>query len=206
MERRERIMRKLEKEFSFAGFDFPKYLWTLPKGPWRKRLERMRKPVTGGYYGSPPINGRSGTHKGYIWKRADGAAPKVMRTSIAKPVIAYHADMSEFRSWPSVREAAEDIGCVVGSINACLAGHFKTYKGYVWKRPASIDAKPSPAMTARKLHSAQAVAAYDMTGVEAHKFISAAEAGRSLGISAAHITKCCNGTRKSAGGFTWKKI
>jgi len=54
-------MRKLEKEFSFAGFDFPKYLWTLPKGPWRKRLERMRKPVTGGYYGSPPINGRSGT-------------------------------------------------------------------------------------------------------------------------------------------------
>jgi hypothetical protein len=152
------------------------------------------------------INGRSGTHKGYIWKRADGAAPKVMRTSIAKPVIAYHADMSEFRSWPSVREAAEDIGCVVGSINACLAGHFKTYKSYVWKRPASIDAKPSPAMTARKLHSAQAVAAYDMTGVEAHKFISAAEAGRSLGISAAHITKCCNGTRKSAGGFTWKKI
>ena len=49
-------MRKLEKEFSFAGFDFPKYLWTLPKGPWRKRLERMRKPVTGGYYGSPRIN------------------------------------------------------------------------------------------------------------------------------------------------------
>jgi len=53
-------MRKLEKEFSFAGFDFPKYLWTLPKGPWRKRLEHMRRPVTGGYYGSPSING-SGT-------------------------------------------------------------------------------------------------------------------------------------------------
>lgn len=53
-------MRKLEKEFSFAGFDFPKYLWTLPKGPWRKRLEHMRRPVTGGYYRSPPING-SGT-------------------------------------------------------------------------------------------------------------------------------------------------
>ena len=46
-------MRKLEKEFSFAGFNFPKYLWTLPKGPWHKRLEHMRKPVTGGYYGSP---------------------------------------------------------------------------------------------------------------------------------------------------------
>lgn len=49
-------MRKLEKEFSFAGFDFPKYLWTLPKGPWRKRLERMRNPHCDGYYGSPRIN------------------------------------------------------------------------------------------------------------------------------------------------------
>ena len=53
-------MRKLEKEFSFAGFDFPKYVWTLPKGPWRKRLEHMRNPVTGGYYGSPPVKA-SGT-------------------------------------------------------------------------------------------------------------------------------------------------
>lgn len=152
------------------------------------------------------INGRCGTHKGYIWKRADGATPRITRTSTAKPVIAYHSDMSEFQSWASVQEAAEDIGGVVGSINACLAGHFKTYKGYIWKRPESIEAKLSPAMAAKRLYQAKAVAAYDVNDVEVHRFVSAAAAGRSLGISAAHITKCCNGTRKTIGGFTWKKV
>lgn len=84
MEGRERVVRKLEKEFSFAGFDFPKYVWTLPKGPWRKRLEHMRRPVTGGYYCAPTPN-RSGTSF-YLesdfmpdlrWKWADEACSRI---------------------------------------------------------------------------------------------------------------------------------
>ena len=77
-------MRKLEKEFSFAGFDFPKYLWTLPKGPWHKRLEHMRKPVTGGYYGSPRINDsgnifylESDFMPGLRWKWCDEACSRI---------------------------------------------------------------------------------------------------------------------------------
>ncbi len=77
-------MRKLEKEFSFAGFDFPKYLWTLPKGPWHKRLEHMRKPVTGGYYGSPKPKAtghmfylESDFMPGLRWKWCDEACSRI---------------------------------------------------------------------------------------------------------------------------------
>lgn len=46
--------RKLETEFTFAGFNFPKYLSTLPKGDKKKRQERYQ--YTGGYYSAPKPN------------------------------------------------------------------------------------------------------------------------------------------------------
>ena len=48
---------KLEKEYSFAGFDFPKWEWNLHRGPWRERLKRRKSSWTGwGYFGSPETN------------------------------------------------------------------------------------------------------------------------------------------------------
>jgi hypothetical protein len=44
------------KQFSFASFSFPKYAFTLPRGSVRQRIERMRNPVTGPYYGAPKPN------------------------------------------------------------------------------------------------------------------------------------------------------
>jgi len=47
------------KGFSFAGFQFPKHLWSLPKGSFAKRLAR-RNPVTAGEY----IHGAKPGYKG----------------------------------------------------------------------------------------------------------------------------------------------
>lgn len=44
----------LTPEFTFAGFTFPKHVWTLPKGKLAKRIEQARNPVCGPYYHSPP--------------------------------------------------------------------------------------------------------------------------------------------------------
>jgi len=46
--------RKLETEFTFAGFNFPKYLSELPKGTKKQRQERYKH--TGGYYSAPTPN------------------------------------------------------------------------------------------------------------------------------------------------------
>lgn len=43
----------LVPEFSFAGIDFPKYVWTLPCGSRTKRLESFRNYICGPYQHKP---------------------------------------------------------------------------------------------------------------------------------------------------------
>ena len=45
---------------------------------------------------------------------------------------------------------------------------------------------------------------YDLDGNYLRSFASAMDVKRTLGISNSHISSCCNGTRKSAGGYMWK--
>ena len=44
----------------------------------------------------------------------------------------------------------------------------------------------------------------DLNGVFIQKFHSSMEASRVTGIYRTGITRCCNGTRKTSGGYTWK--
>lgn len=44
--------------FTFAGFKFPKYVWTLPQGDFKKRIDRHVNAYTGDYYHAPkPAHG-----------------------------------------------------------------------------------------------------------------------------------------------------
>ena len=48
-------------EFGFAGFQFPKWAWTLPRGSKTKRLDHYKNPFTGPYSTSPKPNDCKGT-------------------------------------------------------------------------------------------------------------------------------------------------
>lgn len=50
------MVHPLTPEFSFAGFDFPKWLWSLPRGSFAQRLARAKNPVCGPYYHAPKPN------------------------------------------------------------------------------------------------------------------------------------------------------
>ena len=45
---------------------------------------------------------------------------------------------------------------------------------------------------------------YSKDGVFIKKWTSSIEASKVLGIAQGHISECCKGTRKSAGGFVWR--
>jgi hypothetical protein len=45
---------------------------------------------------------------------------------------------------------------------------------------------------------------YDKAGIFLNTYHSQIEAERQTGVSNAHISKVCSGTRKTAGGFIWK--
>jgi hypothetical protein len=50
------LMSPLRKEFTFAGFDFPRYVGTLPRGSLPDRLSRAKNPCCGPYYHAPTPN------------------------------------------------------------------------------------------------------------------------------------------------------
>lgn len=50
--------------FEFAGFNWPRYVATLPRGTMAKRLERAKNPATGPYYHAPKPEA-AGTGRGF---------------------------------------------------------------------------------------------------------------------------------------------
>lgn len=54
------MLSKLTTQFFFASFAFPKHAWTLPRGSFKKRIEHMKNPVTGGYFHAPKPNANAG--------------------------------------------------------------------------------------------------------------------------------------------------
>lgn len=76
-------------EFSWAGFSFPKWLFTLPKGSMAKRLERSRNECCGPCYHCPNPD-KAGTGAGFYlqsdgmpglrWQWADDCRSSIQHT------------------------------------------------------------------------------------------------------------------------------
>ena len=54
------MLSKSKHEFDFAGFAFPKFVFTLPRGSFHARINRMKNPCTGAYYHAPTPNQHDG--------------------------------------------------------------------------------------------------------------------------------------------------
>ena len=54
------MLHELAPEFSFAGFTFPKWVWSLPRGSKAKRLTAAKNPVCGPYFHAPKPGGGKG--------------------------------------------------------------------------------------------------------------------------------------------------
>jgi hypothetical protein len=75
-------------EFTFAGFQFPKWAWTLPRGSKAKRLASYKNPVCGPYSISPAPNDCKGTSfyldsdfmPGLRWQWCDDVAGSIRHT------------------------------------------------------------------------------------------------------------------------------
>lgn len=75
-------------EFSWAGFDFPKFAWTLPRGSKAKRIQDHKNPVCGPYYCAPKPNDTGGTSfyldsdfmPGLRWQWCDDVTSSIRHT------------------------------------------------------------------------------------------------------------------------------
>lgn len=76
----------IKKDFTFAGFDFPKHVWTLPPRSLAKRKERYNNACTSDYYHAPRPNVCTGTSF-YLgesvtprWKYCDEISQRIRHT------------------------------------------------------------------------------------------------------------------------------
>lgn len=83
------------------------------------------------------------TYMGFIWEYADRDYVKPQANPIGrppetafKPVNLLDEEGNIIKTYKSIQEAAEDMGCRANGISKCCNGYLKTYKGRRWSHAA----------------------------------------------------------------------
>ena len=111
----------------------------------------------------------------------------------AKPVLQYDLHGNFIKEWSSQREILDTLGL---SVNACCVGKQLTTGGYQWKNKDDsriINDIYNP------------IEQYSIDGKFIKEWQSIVEASEVTKTSRTGIISCCNGKRKSAGGYQWKR-
>lgn len=128
-------------------------------------------------------------------------------TRITKRVIQMSLEYKYIKTFNSVTEAANSIDSHTTDISACCKNKRFSCKGYVWvyeddykkgnykKNILNINASRTYAKT---------VIQYDKDRKLIRRWNSITEAANELKINGAHITQCCKGKERMAGGFIWE--
>jgi hypothetical protein len=107
--------------------------------------------------------------------------------------------------FPSVGAAAKAKGASQGNLSMVLYGKRRRCKGFRWAYQDDFDAGHVAPERPPRNRGANAAQARPVRCVETGElFASSVLAGASKVCSPSHITSCCRGKRKSAGGFTWR--
>ena len=137
------------------------------------------------------------------------------KKNIMTPVVVIDKN-GKVKMFESQRECARQLNLEQSHISNCLKGKIKHTGGYFFKhlKRCSKDYK----ITKRKAKETEKIilptkikvktplVAIDKGTGKIRMFLSQAECSRVLGIHNENINSCLNGRRKSAGGYTFKKI
>lgn len=139
---------------------------------------------------------------GYQWRYADDMTPVKDISAQAKKtnikICQYSLDWTLIQKFSSLQEASSAVGCSKSAICAACERKIKTVKGYFWRYEG--DFQESDRLL--KVHSM--VLQFDKNKKLIQNFISVSEASRLTGVNLSNISQCCEGHRKTAGGFIWE--
>jgi group I intron endonuclease len=151
--------------------------------------------------------GKPSTFKG---KQFSEAAKSKLSASLkgkgAVMINQYELDGVLIREWNSIKEAAETLNLPTGTIGGCVrkVKHYKTCGGFIWRYKS--DTTPLILSDYKQVYNSKTcpVIQSDLSGNVIAAFGSVKEASSITGAYRTSIIECCRGTRKSAGGFTWR--
>lgn len=102
-------------------------------------------------------------------------------------------------SYVSIKDAESQTGISHSHISSACSMKRKSAGGFVW----SYTPNAAPYSSAQKTHKCRAVLQMNMDGSPVRSYPSATQAAEELGLFQTLISKCCNGQRKSTGGYRW---
>lgn len=124
----------------------------------------------------------------------------------ARKVSQYDLDGNIIRIWSSIVDASRELKINKQSIYQCCSDCYtkcKTAGGFIW-RYSEDELTKEYISSCNKRRNEKYVAQYFLSGELVYVFKNMTEAELKTGVSHSHISSCCKGNRKTAGGFIWK--
>ncbi len=145
---------------------------------------------------------------GFIWKDyskySDCKDIQPFKNNSIKSINQYSIDGKFIRSWDSITEAALTLNVSASNIGKCCGMEPSTLVigGFVWRY--SVDVNGLTDINAVVYKARRKVEQYTIEGIYLKTFESISDASKEIKGSTSNISRCCNGERKTAGGYIWK--
>lgn len=162
------------------------------------------------------LRGISKTSVGYQWRYKDDKAFRKYITniepvnyrpsSLIRPVLQFDLKGNFIWEYPSIREAARDLGYHVNRLYNALAMKAITNKEFQWRfKDDPLFAKGIVNIGPAYYGRGKQVLQFTKKGKFIRKYSSITEASREVDISSWVINDCILGKGKTAGGYQWRR-
>jgi len=122
----------------------------------------------------------------------------------SKKVIQYDLNKNKIKEYISCKKASDDLNINYSGVCGCCSGRTKTAGGFIFEYTGQNKIDKAPAKP--KHVNTKKIVQYDLNMKKIKEFNSRLAASESLKIYSSSISACCNGKRKTAGGFIFKDI
>lgn len=122
----------------------------------------------------------------------------------AKKVVQYDLQGNFIKTWDSIVDAENALR--IRGVSSCCndCNHVvKTVGGYIW-RYFGDELTEEYINWCNRRKTSRYIAQYSLSGELIYVFESVTTAALKAGISHSNISACCNGRKRTAGGFIWK--
>jgi NUMOD3 motif len=145
---------------------------------------------------------RSGEKHFMFGKHHTEEARELLKEANAKAVQQWSKDGKELlKTFESVEEAARQTSLDASHITKVCNGKRRTTGGFHWKFVNPDDAETKNVLKFDKIQQWS----FDLKTL-IQEFDTLREASEKTGADRSHISRCCKGKGRSAGGFKWKAV
>lgn len=123
------------------------------------------------------------------------------------PICQYTTDGKFVKNWKSAVHAGKELGIESTAIRMCCNGEVKISGGYIWKNEDDVLTEEEVVWrntSGRYSPNKKSICQYDKNGTFIKSYDSILLASKELNIEHAAISRCCNDTQRTAGGYIWR--